>query len=541
MRRTRRIWAIAILLTISLACALPAADKPASSPASQGSKLIVAKDTTFVTGPLHADGTVNYLAAVNEMYGQGATNENNAAVLLLRAYGPQAIVAEFRQRILKELSLGDLPEQGQYLERFASAMTPEQIAALGYEPFEAATTRPGDAPFREELLQWLKKNEKSLDLVVAASERSRFFVPWVSNENPPTMWDGLVAFSYGSTRGGCRALAARAIVKAQEGNLDAAAQDLAAVHRLARLLAQGPTLLNQLSSLACDFLACKAEQGIALHVKMTPSQTQVFIRMIHSFSPWPLPTAVFDAGERLFTLDCSMLVVRGGLEGLVHHLETTWSKYLPQDRTKQAAPLPKFELDVNEYLRAINEDYDQIAQCAQGKSYPKRKAAFDAMEKDVPSVLQAVYKETKEDVLSGRVARKRITLVIEKMGTGDRKGLSRMLGLLDLSELSSGVTRRSFAMADQERMQQMLSLVAMALAACRADTGSWPASLDALAPKYLNEVPADLFIEQPLKYQVQGARYVLYSVGPNMRDDGGVKEFSSSESDNKDDIAISSE
>ena len=42
------------------------------------------KDTTVITEPLHPDGTVNYIPALNALLSQGVTNDNNAALLLLQ-------------------------------------------------------------------------------------------------------------------------------------------------------------------------------------------------------------------------------------------------------------------------------------------------------------------------------------------------------------------------------------------------------------------------------------------------------------------------
>ena len=40
-------------------------------------------------------------------------------------------------------------------------------------------------------------------------------------------------------------------------------------------------------------------------------------------------------------------------------------------------------------------------------------------------------------------------------------------------------------------------------------------------PKYISEVPKDIFTEGELHYTVQGDGYLLYSVGVNGKDDGG--------------------
>src|SRR6188474_1129382 len=51
----------------------------------------LAKETTYFSGPLRRDGTVDYVAAMNEQLGRGVTKENSAAVPFLEAVmsGPE--------------------------------------------------------------------------------------------------------------------------------------------------------------------------------------------------------------------------------------------------------------------------------------------------------------------------------------------------------------------------------------------------------------------------------------------------------------------
>jgi hypothetical protein len=55
-----------------------------------------------------------------------------------------------------------------------------------------------------------------------------------------------------------------------------------------------------------------------------------------------------------------------------------------------------------------------------------------------------------------------------------------------------------------------------------AHGGTLPASLTELAPTWLDKVPPDPFNGQPLHYQTHGASYVVYSVGSDCQDGGGV-------------------
>jgi len=68
-----------------------------------------------------------------------------------------------------------------------------------------------------------------------------------------------------------------------------------------------------------------------------------------------------------------------------------------------------------------------------------------------------------------------------------------------------------------------LARVAIALEHYRLDQGHFPDALTALAPQYLNPVPHDIIGGQPLHYRLTPkGQFVLYSIGWNERDDGGV-------------------
>lgn len=74
--------------------------------------------------------------------------------------------------------------------------------------------------------------------------------------------------------------------------------------------------------------------------------------------------------------------------------------------------------------------------------------------------------------------------------------------------------------------QNVLLLTELALRAYKLDHGGYPAALSTLVPGYLKAVPTDPFsLSRPLNYKPKGATFVLYSVGPDGKDDGGQPIF----------------
>ena len=67
------------------------------------------------------------------------------------------------------------------------------------------------------------------------------------------------------------------------------------------------------------------------------------------------------------------------------------------------------------------------------------------------------------------------------------------------------------------------ALLACALERYRLAQGQYPESLDALTPRFIEKLPHDLIGGQPLKYRLtHGGGYLLYSIGWDEKDNGGV-------------------
>lgn len=77
----------------------------------------------------------------------------------------------------------------------------------------------------------------------------------------------------------------------------------------------------------------------------------------------------------------------------------------------------------------------------------------------------------------------------------------------------------------QSQAQAALEPVALALAAYHIDQGGYPPLLQSLIPEYLEVMPADPLGNKSLRYRRQADGYLLYSVGTNLTDDGGVQDF----------------
>jgi hypothetical protein len=84
-----------------------------------------------------------------------------------------------------------------------------------------------------------------------------------------------------------------------------------------------------------------------------------------------------------------------------------------------------------------------------------------------------------------------------------------------------GINRSRFQ-DTEDRAQNALLTVALALHAYKLENNRYPDSLAQLVPEYLNHIPTDPFARsEPLRYKRDGDKYILYSIGPDGEDDGG--------------------
>lgn len=96
-----------------------------------------------------------------------------------------------------------------------------------------------------------------------------------------------------------------------------------------------------------------------------------------------------------------------------------------------------------------------------------------------------------------------------------------MQALMTLPSVIKSVTKFAVAQADVD-----LARTACALERYRLAHGEYPETLDVLAPQFMSSVPHDLITGQPLHYRrSDDGKFVLYSVGWNEQDDGGMIAF----------------
>jgi hypothetical protein len=473
----------------------------------------ISKETTYVTGPLDKDGYIDYETALNERLREGATPENNANVLLFKAFGPHPDGSKIPDEFFKWMKIAAPPEKGDYFvsagqhvsERFKGDDLGEQRKRVDevYDVLDKVTKRPWSAKGHPEIAEWLKRNEKPLALVIEASKRPRYYYPLVAGRVDGKSSSLIAALIPGvqKSREFATALTARAMLRVGEKKYDDAWQDLLACHRLGRLLGNGGTLIESLVSISIDIHASDADLAFIESAKLDSKQIKKCIADLQKLPP---PTSLADkvgGAERFIFLQAVLLIDRDGPE----ILEGLSGGKGPAKLGAQNAVAGSVNWDPA--LRNGNQFYSRMAMAMRLKDRTLREKHLQEIDRDIVTL-------QKNSTGIASVAKSFLA------AKNPPEAVGKLIGDILLRLLFPAVTRVQQA-ADRAEQTQYNLRVAFALAAYQRDNGKFPKTSDALAPKYLATIPQDLFSGKSLIYRPSADGYLLYSVGVNGRDDDG--------------------
>ena len=483
--------------------------------------ITVSRETTYITGPLNADGTVNYVAYLNAKYGKGVTKDNNAFVLLAQALGPEFVPSKVRSAVYQRLHIPLPPTNGKHFRRLderyfrGKEKDPKAAAKAAKERLDDARFDAWQAKDDPVLAAWIAINEEPLKLVIAASHRSRYFYPITSTSEPPCAVD-LLAPNSRNVREAVKALAARATLRLGAGDAAGAWSDVQTGWRLARLFGQGMSLVERLTAVAIEAIATETCITMAASEKLTAAEARRFLEQLRRLPGLPDAWDVLNSGERFVTLDLITTIARDGpsvLEPIMGQ----------GDNGEDWGKLPLLRIKWDPTLRGVNSRFDALVVAGTKPTFAARKKVLDAWEVD-------------RQRLAGTGGR-----VIERFGgslfacirnvaraSRARGANKRMLGLLMgpvFTQLALPSPVNAVLLHERVRATGVLAVVSMALAAHRAEKGAYPADLRALSPTYLKTIPKDRFNGKPLIYRRKSGGYILYSVGSNLKHDGGKDDF----------------
>ena len=478
----------------------------------------VSPETTYITEPVDANGYVDYPTALNERLRKGITPETNANVLIWQALGPRPEGGTMPPEYFRWLGVPSPPEEGEYFVRWDRYVTanlktpPDDVVGLFDDPnewkrlWDDRLARLNKWPWRladePQVADWLKRNEKPLAVAIEASKRPHYFNPLVSKSADPASARviGSLLPSVQSCRGIGLALSCRAMARLAAGDADGAWQDLMAGQRLARLLTRSATMIESLVGIAVAAIVTNAQLTLLSHGPHPPERLRSWLADVRAISPLVPMAEKLDQGERFVTLDALTSIVAAPDQGLSALGGGPGGSTKPPHITDR---LFTRSVDFDPAFRKANQTYDRMVAASRLPDRVSRKGEFAA----ISAEFEQGSRVRNGQRLFGR-------LIASKAERGEAIG-NVLLGLL-LPALD-----RLQDTQDRAEQTHRNLLVAVALALYKAETGRYPGRLDDLAPKYLPQLPGDLFSGNPLIYRPDEAGYLLYSVGVNGIDEDG--------------------
>lgn len=459
-------------------------------------KITISRDTTYVLGPVFSDGYVDYLSALDSQFSQGVTPENNAAIPLFKAIGlKDTIRAVDRPRLLAALHMPDVPDDTDTFTEYSAFCVNKAKAAAGrnsinnegdvrelaWDQQAICAKSPWTAAQYPDVAQWLQKSAPALQLACDASKCQFYYVPLIGRPGLGSTLEVNIP-SVGMLRELANALAARSMLAIAHGDFAAWREDFLAQQRLGRLLMHTPTLIQSLVGIAIIDQAYQQIPFALEHLSVDPSRQ--LLGDLRALDPTPDMVDCIDHCERLMPIgEITTLARFGPVESL-----GSGSDPLPAPRWFGFQPPIHFD----DLLRQYNELWDREVAALRVAKYSQRVLAISAVEADRKASLAATT------------------------GSNSTAAIQRLILEMGNSFSSSRLLQ------DREHQNLRLTQLTLLLHIYHLEHNSYPPTLADLPD--LRDSNLDLFADDaPIHYVPSADSCLIYSVGPNQRDDAGKR------------------
>jgi hypothetical protein len=298
-------------------------------------------------------------------------------------------------------------------------------------------------------------------------------------------------------KGTCQRLELKACAELADGQSDQALEDLKLMFRLADSVKEDPVLISYLVRVACGQVATQPIwEGLAEHRWSDAQLQELELRLQQDNFIADLKAPL--VAERAAGVSTVELVRKKGLTYL-NALGNTDGTPTPANRV--ATFIGRIIVPQGWY-------YQEELNYCQGFQL-ELATSLEANKKRVsPAQVKADTKALERMMPDGGFAGSKFGIVLH------HRLMARML----LPALSRVVTKAAMA---QTAFNQ--AAIACALERHRLANGHYPETLAALAPWFISALPDDVITGEPYKYHLtDDGRFVLYSVGWDEKDDGGV-------------------
>lgn len=305
-----------------------------------------------------------------------------------------------------------------------------------------------------------------------------------------------------------RTLYKRALLRMGEGDVFRAQEDLLAIHRIGRLLTQG-MVTEWLIGHALEQVACYGDTHLLQSTEMTVRECAEYLRELNALSS---PAPAVERLEPDFRHACLDLLQYGGRQQ-DKVVELTKPMETEVDAKTRASI---YQLDWNHVMRRFNSRFDRFLA-----------AAYD------PNSVRRLKRT--QDVLPFGV-RIDDDKYSEQVREAAQNGPDQLAELLADACFEKNVTN----LARVELRSQAFMIVIRTALVSRLyllEHGEITRDSNALG-EILKKVPVDPFSRTPVRIKRVNDELVVYSIGLNQTDDGGVGWQDEDDDIDKDDIRV---
>lgn len=468
------------------------------------------------------------LDSLNSIVREDIRPEDNAIVGLWRAVGFDKIDEVIRKRYIKELGLPpDVKAKTKFLP------WQEYFEQLGGGPQLGEGYSPLDATDNAAVATWLKINQRSLDLVIEAVERTRYFSPLVNEPGDHGVMSAILPF-YILAKELPRALIARAREQLRQGELIDAWESTLACHRMSRLFSREPTFVGYLVALICEDLSWQTTMEIATHDKFNREIAARCLSDLNNLLPLSSTASKVALGAKASALDNVNRIAEGGpaqFHYMVVSVAAVQKAILTGETSNAERPKrPNRWSDESRdlWLQAVPlvaKYYDQWVDSLEVEDPFERNRNVEALLRllEAKSTQNRMSKHLTRVTRSEKVSSEAVRIFHQGILPTDvsSSDIVAYVNMVTFPDVRTALRKEISA-----RVCAGVSPVVLALGVYRSEQGQYPARLEELVPDLLPEPPVDVVHKSPLVYRRSDDGYVLYSLGPDGVDDGGNEDIS---------------
>jgi RNA polymerase sigma factor (sigma-70 family) len=353
----------------------------------------------------------------------------------------------------------------------------DQIAnlpVLGKLPRSSPGT-PLPAPVKSALAAFLQRNHDALQFFAQGAQYGQSRYPINLSQGSETILPHLAG-----SKKGMQISEMAAILDADNNNGKQAADDVLMALGLARSLKAEPVLISQLVRVAGVSIAVDGLNQVMNRTALPPESLSELAKAFQDMEDYDSRGEGFNRAMIGEAVNHRALLK--DRKAIIRLLSTPGTFGLPDEQNRRLLQYVEQAGDLKEEQACMENNYQQLLSA--------RQAAFPDRLKSVAGMVHQCVTDA----------------------TGRGLQLNAML----FSGLDAHVRREAINLAILR-----LAMTAVALEQFRATHNLYPTTLSELTPAGLVATPADPFDGQPLRYRKQGAGYVLYSIGPELKDNGG--------------------